>query len=33
MINDRIIRDIKKLFEQVVDYYKPLTVCNFYSKK
>ena len=33
MINDRIIRDIKKLFEQVVDYSKPLTVCNFYGKK
>ena len=31
-IEDRIIRDIKSLFEQEEeDYYKPLRVGNFYS--
>ena len=31
MINERIIRD-KSLFEQEGNYYKPLTISNFYSK-
>ena len=30
-IEDRIIRDIKKLFEQDEYYYKPVRLCNFYS--
>lgn len=28
-----IIRDIKELFKQEEDYYKPVTVGNFHSNK
>ena len=30
-IKDKIIRDIKNLFEQKEDYYKPVRVVNFCS--
>ena len=32
-IEDRIITDVKNLFEQEEVYYKPVTVGNFYSNK
>ena len=31
LIKDRIIRDIRTLFEQEEDYYKPKTVNNFWN--
>ena len=30
-IKDRIIRDIRTLFKQEDDYYKPIKVCNFWN--
>ena len=32
-INDRIIRNMKNLFELEEDYYKPVKVDNFYSNE
>ena len=31
MIQNRIIRDIRNLFEHQDDYYKPVRACNFWS--